>query len=377
MTSQERTRPPRSISLLGLAAMVAALSACGNEGNPTPIGPGPDDPRGVLVLNSTGQTIVGFQVTDGLQAAGNPIDLGAGFDGSSVDATETHAVATVSSFGGSRVLFAQLAGGAVSTVTFPDPEGESANPSRPRFDAAGAAWFAGRGSNAVYAAMPGETEATRITEDVGTFVEAVVPAGDELAAIDANLDDDAGTFAPLGPSRVFVIDAIGALVDTIELPAGALNAIDGVLVDGRLVVLLGGTLDDTFAPNGDGGLVVVDMVDRSSGPFIPLAANGVAIEAGADGLVYLTTTNDFVDTNVVSFDPVSASFVNGPATPIDVRDAGGDPVDCWAATAVEDGRLLCVTFATAEAGRLLLLESDGSAVDELPSGFGSTDLLLR
>lgn len=367
----------RSLAVAGLAGLLVAVAGCEDGGSPLPIAPGPDDSRGVLVLNSTGQTIASFEVSEALEAAGSPIDLGAGFDGSAVDATETHAVATVSAFGGSRVLFVDLAAGGVSTTVFPDPEGESANPSRARFDAAGSAWFAGRGSDAVYTAMPGETEATRVTEEVGTFVEVVVPAGDELLAVDAFIDDDGGTFAPLGPSRVFVIDAIGALVDTIELPDGARNAIDAVLVGGRLVALLGGTLDATFAPVGDGGLVVVDVEDRTAGAFIPFAANGVAIEAGADGLAYVTTTNDFVSTSVLSFDPATASFRDGPTDPVDTRDGAGDPVQCWAATALEDGRLLCVTFATAEAGRLLLLESDGSAIDEAPSGFGSTDLFLR
>ena len=377
MISRVPLATARSLAFAAVAGLLVAVSGCDDGGSPLPIAPGPDDSRGLLVLNSTGQTLASFEVSDTLETAGSPVDLGAGFDGSAVDATETHAVTTVSAFGGSRVLFLDLAAGGVTTVTFPDPEGESANPSRARFDAAGAAWFAGRGSDAVYTAMPGETEATRVTQEVGTFVEVVVPAGDELLAVDAFLDDDGGTFAPLGPSRVFVIDAIGALVETIELPDGARNAIDAVLVDGRLVVLLGGTLDATFAPVGDGGIVVVDVDDRTAGAFIPVAANGVAIEAGADGRVYLTTTNDFVSTSVLSFDPATGAFLAGPSDPVDTRDGGGDPVQCWTATALEDGRLLCVTFATAEAGRLLLLEADGSAIDEIPSGFGSTDLLLR
>lgn len=361
------------VLLLALAAV-----GCDDDGTPTPIGPGPGDSRELLVLNSTGQTIAPFSVNGSLSTDGTPIDLGGAFDGSTVDATETHAVATISSFGGSRVLFAELGSGNVSAVEFPPPEGLAANPSRATFDAAGSAWFAGRGSDAVYTAVPGETTATRTTEDVGTFVEAVVPVGSELAAVDAFIDDDGGTFVPLGPSRVFVIDAIGALIDVIDLPNEARNALGGVAVGGRLVVLLGGTFDQgTFEPQGDGGLVVVDVADRSTGPFVPLDANGVSIEAGEDGLVYVTSTSDFAATDLVSFDPATGSFVAGPQDPIDVRDEAGGDVSCWTATALEDGRLLCATFSVVEAGRLLLLEGDGSAIDEIPSGFGSTDLLLR
>ncbi|MFW6039866.1 MAG: hypothetical protein ACOC9N_02180 [Gemmatimonadota bacterium] len=363
-----------------LFVLLAAVTVgCDDEpGDPTPIEPEPGDSRELLVLNSTGQTIAPFEVNDSLAEDGEPIDLGGAFDGTTVDATETHAVTTISEFGGSRVLFADLESGTVTTVEFLPPEGLSANPSRATFDDAGAAWFAGRGSDVVYTAAPGDATATAVTADVGTFVEAVLPVGSELAAIDAFIDDDGETFAPLGPSRVFVIDAIGALIDEITLPDEARNALGGVVVDGRLVVLLGGTLDpNTFAPMGDGGLVVVDVADRSTGSFVPLEGNGVTIEAGEDGLVYAVTTDDFVATSLVSFDPATGNFVAGPSAPIDVRDGSGADVNCWVATALEDGRLLCATFNSVEEGSLLLLDDDGSAIDEIASGFGSTDILLR
>lgn len=372
-------RPNSTIRSLVLPLLVLLVAACDDEnGTPTPIGPGPGGSEQLLVLNSTGQTIGQYEVDDAIALMQPTIDLGAGFDGVSVDATETHAVTTVSAFGGSRVLFADLGSAVVTAVDFPQPEGQSADPSRATFDAAGSAWFAGRGSDAIYTAAPGDVTATRIATDVGTFIEVVVPIGDELAAVDANIDDDGGTFAPFGPSRVFVLDEIGAVVDEIDLPDGAVNAIDAVAVDGQLVVLLGGTFDPgTFEPAGDGGLVLVDVAARTAGAFLPLEANGVAIEAGRDGLVYVTSTNDFVDISVVSLDPATGSFVAGPAAPIDVRDATGAAVDCWVVTALEDGRLLCATFSVVEAGRLLLLGEDGSALDEVPSGFGTTDLRVR
>lgn len=373
------TLASRTTTLFALGLGLVAGACDDGPGNPLPIGPGSGAEQGVLVLNSSGQTIARFAVGDSIRSDGAPIDLGGAFDGVSVGATATHAVTTVSEFGGSRILFADLESGAVTATEFPEPEAEAANPSRAAFDAAGAAWVAGRRSDAIYTAVPGEVTATRVASDVGPFVEAVLPSGDELLAIDANVDDDGGTYAPLGPSRVFVLDGTtGGVIDTIALPAAALNAIDAVLADGRLVVLLGGTLDPlTFAPTGDGGLVVVDVATRTAGPFQPLAANGVAIEAGADGLVYVTSTNDFVETDLVSFDPSAGSFVAGPGAPLDPRTPGGARIQCWAATALEDGRLLCVTFRVAESGRLYLLEPSGAGLDQQSSGFGSTDLLLR
>lgn len=369
----------RTTTLFALGLLLTSAACDDGPGNPLPIGPGADDAQGVLVLNSSGQTIAAFAVGDSIETDGAPIDLGGAFDGVSVGATETHAVTTVSEFGGSRILFADLETGAVTATEFPEPEAETANPSRAAFDAAGAAWVAGRRSNAIYTAVPGEATASRVASDVGAFVEAVLPIGMELAAVDANVDDDGGTYAPLGPSRVFVLDgSTGSVLDTIQLPAGAVNAIDAVVVGDRLVVLLGGTLDPlTFAPAGDGGLVTVDLTARAAGPFHPLDGNGVAIEAGADGIVYATSTNDFVETDLVSFDPVADGFVAGPSGPLDPRTPGGARIECWAATALEDGRLLCVTFRVAESGRLYLLDANGDGLDQRSSGFGSTDLRLR
>jgi hypothetical protein len=52
-------------------------------------------------------------------------------------------------------------------------------------------------------------------------------------------------------------------------------------------------------------------------------------------------------------------------------------VDCWTATALGDGRVVCATFRTDAPGRLLLLRSGGSALSETPAGFGTTDLGIR
>ncbi len=371
-------RQPSVVPAL-VSITLLTLLACSDDPVSPVTGPGETAvPDGLLVLNSTGQTLAAFEVGETLVSVGVEIDLGAGFDGVSIDAAADHAVTTVSSFGGSRVLFADLTTGVVQTTEFPAPEGLDANPSRPTFDEDGSiAYMAGRGSNTVYAASPGAAVATRMAADVGSFVERVIPIGSRLFALDANIDDDGGTFAPLGPSRIFVIEA-GAITDTINLPPTALNAIDMVRVGDRMVVLLGGTFDPaTFAPNGDGGLVTISLSDFSLGLVHDLEANGVSIESGADGLVYVTGTSDFIRLDAMNFDAAADDFISGPSAPLDIRDASGARVDCWAVTALADGRHVCVTFSFASAGRLILLDSLGEPAGEIPSGFGSTDILVR
>lgn len=375
-----RTTTRTSRAATGTLLLAAAIAACDGEGNPTPIGPGPGEFDEVYVLNSTGQTIASFDVDDAaLSVLDAPIDQGPSFDGAKMDVNDSHAVTTVSSFGGSAVLFSDLETGDVSSVAFPGSQPLLANPGRPTFDGTGVAWFGARGRDAIYSAMPGDAEATLLVEDVGTFVEAVVPVGaGGLAAIDAYIDDAGGTFTPFGPSRVFLLTESGAVLDTLDLPTGALNALDGVLVSGRLIVLLGGTLDPlSFQPRRDGGLVSIDLETRTVGPLVPLNANGVSIEAGADGLVYVTTTTNFVTLRALSFDPGSGDFVAGPDAPLDLRATNGGSLSCWVVTALEDGRMLCASFATVERGRLHLLDEDGAGLDWINSGFGSSDVVLR
>lgn len=356
--------------------LMGLVAACGEDAT------GPGEVGGsALVLNSTGQTLAGF-VVDGeaLRSEGNEIDLGAAFDGDAVDVNGRTAASTLSSFNGSRLLLVDLESGQIETIVFPGSPGLDStlvNPSRPTFATDGTVWVGGRGSDAVYRAESGTGIATRVAEGIGTFVERVIPVGGTLYAIDANIDDDGFTFLPLGPSRVVVLTAAGSQQAVVSLPAGVVGASDAVVTGNHLVVLAGGSFDAAFAPNGDGALVTVALSNLAvSGPF-PLGGNGVSIELGADGLVYATATSDFAAIQTLSFDAGAGRFVRGPANPIEVVDATGDPVSCWTATAVAEDRLLCVTFRFDASGRLLLTRGNGQFLAEVASGFGSTDIQLR
>jgi len=360
--------------VLFLALIV--LAACGDDG---PTGPPAATMYDVLVLNSTGQTLASFLIVgDTIRPAASPADLGAGFDGNAISVSNRYAASSISSFGGSRLTVVDLVSGGIVQATFPGPDAALANPSRATLDAGDTVWVGGRGSDAVYRLNPGASVATLVAAGVGKFVERVVPGEGELYAVDANLDDDGQTWAPLGPGRVFVLTRAGTVLDTIVLPANALNPSDAVLASGRLIVLAGGTFDPlTFAPNGDGAVVTIDPVGRNVISTRQLEANGTSIGLGADGLVYVTSTLDFLSLDVLRFDPGTGSFDRGPSNPIETTDLAGDQVDCWKSTALDDGRVLCATFRTDASGRLLLLTANGDALSETPSGFGSTDIGIR
>ncbi len=254
-----RGRPVRIWFLLPLLAVVGACSDSSTE-------PAAPMSSGVFVLNSTGQTLASFSVLEGLEVGAPPTDLGAGFDGDAFDLTTSFAVTTVSAFGGSRLLFVDLASGDVLTTSFPAPQSDLTNPSAASFDPQGTAWVGGRSSDAIYRAIPGDLTAVRVASGVGTFIERVVPHGDRLYVIDANIDDDAGSYEPLGPGRVVVLSRVGAEEQVIDLPPAALNPTEAVVTEGALLVLASGTFDPTtFLPASDGSLVAVDLATGVGG----------------------------------------------------------------------------------------------------------------
>lgn len=363
----------RAIGTL-LAALPLLVGGCGE----TATGPKVPAVEGIFILNSTGQTLASFDVSAGLEVSGSPVDLGAGFDGEAFDLSSGFAVTTVSSFGGSRILFVDLATGGRLTSRFPAPETDLANPSAASFDGGGTVWVGGRGSDAVYRAGPGDAVAERIAENVGTFIEQVIPVGDLLYVLDANIDDAGGSYRPLGPGRVVVLSRSGVEQAVLDLPAGALNPTEAVVVGETLVVLAAGSFDESsFLPANDGSIVSIDLATGEAGPPLALGSNGVSLELGEDGHVYVTTTSDYAALRLLRFDPVLGSFARGPANPIDIRDPDGASVNCWTATALEDGRIICATFSFVEAGRLVLADAAGGFIDEVPSGFGTTDVATR
>ena len=158
------------------------------------------------------------------------------------------------------------------------------------------------------------------------------------------------------------------------LHALGLQASDAVLSGGRVVVLNAGSLTPSFAPENNGSLTVIDPTTLDvSGPF-PLDGNGVSLEDGADGDVYVTVTSDFLEIRTLRFDTASETFVNGPGNPIETRDASGAAVSCWVATALADGRIVCATFSFEQAGQLYLMAADGASSGVAAGGVGTTDL---
>lgn len=363
------------IAVLSLATTVAA---CGSG----PTGPGGGGGARVWVLNSVGQTLAPFVAGDRLSSGGAPVALPANFDGDAFDLRGSEAVTTVSAFGGSQLLFASLSDGSVSVTGFPGPDSLAArvDPSRASFGPGGDAWLGGRGSNAIYRASPGDQRASLYLANPGDTlfrtITQVLPTADRLYVIDANLDDQ-GDYQPLGPSRVFVVSrgSPPAVERTTTFEAGLVNATSAVLLDGRLFVLAAGSFNPDFTPRGNGHLEVLDAQGLGGVMDYALGGNGVSLEAGADGMLYLTVTDDFVSIRLLRVDPAGTSQSGGTVT-IDARAPSGDPIDCWTATALADGRIVCATFRTDRSGTLYLMGSDGVAVDSAAAGFGSTDLAV-
>lgn len=369
---------------------IACNESVGPNGNGNGNGNGPPIAAQVFVLNSLSKTISRLAVRgDGLESAGSPIVLPANFDGVAIDILDDIWVTTISAAGGSQILFGSFATGVQAVTTFPALDapnipGALADPSKPSLVIVGGnvgALVGARGHNSIYLAFPGSTSAQLLAEAVGEFTERVIPVGGVLLSIDANLDDAGGTFQPLGDPRIGLHQFTdGSFIAEIPL-TGAVNANEALVIGNDVLVLAGGGFGPApdFAPSNDGQLVVASASARLVVSAHPFQGNGISLERGLNGFVYLTRTTGggFGSTDVLSFDSPTRSFERGPSDPIRPRDASGADLNCWAATALLDERLLCITFSAGANGRLALLSGDGAFLDDIPVGQGATDIAVR
>ncbi len=365
---------------------LAVLAGCGGSN-----GTGPDEPDIVTpersefaVLNSISGTLQQFNRIGGeIVPFGPDIQMGAGFTGRTADFIQDLWVTAWDTPEGSNVLFGSFSTDERTTAAFPN--NAIVDPGKPTviFDAGGTvgALIPARALDAVYVAFPGTPMAQIAVEAVGTFVERVIPAGQFLVSVDGNLDDEDGGREPLGPPRIVLHEFIsGSYFDELRLPEGTVGVTEAVVLEDNMLLLAGGGVDPlTSAPQGDGNLVEIDMSARSVQDVNALGGNGISMEAGRDGLVYVVRTKhvEAAETDVLTFSFAVRSWVNGPENPIQPRDRDGSNLSCRVAAGFLDGQILCATYVAAGQGRLVLLSAEGEFIDEAPIGAGTTDILLR
>lgn len=365
------------------AVVAATLVGC----NESTTGNGPAEPveGDIIVLNSLSRTIQQFNLIDGqLAQFEQPIGLPANFDGNALDFVQELFVTTTSAFGGSQIIFGSLSTGEQLITTFPGADPTLADAGRPTLaiDAAGnvIALVPARARDDAYIAFPGQSTAQLLAGGIGEFVERTLPFGEFILAVDANLDDDGGTFQPLGPPRVSLHRFVtGEFFDDVSI-AGSTGATDALLLLDEIVVLSGGGLEPgTFQPEGDGTLVVINVNDRGIQDQLALGGNGLSLEAGRDGLGYIVRTKGAgtFETDVLTFNFSSLTFERGPANPIQPLDSDGSDLTCRVVSALQSGQLLCATFEAGAQGRLVLLTADGAYLHEATIGVGATDMALR
>ena len=376
----------RRRSWIQVGALAVFLAGCGDSN-----GTGPDGPDVVrpeqsefAVLNSISGTLQQFNRIDGeIVPFGRDIQLGADYNGQAADFIQDLWVTAWDTPEGSKILFGSFSTAEQTMAVFPN--NAIADPGKPTviFDAGGTvgALIPARALDAVYVTFPGTPMAQVAVEGVGTFVERVIPAGQFLVSVDGNLDDEDGGREPLGPPRIVLHEFIsGSYFDELRLPESTVGVTEAIVLEDKMLLLAGGGADPlTSAPLGDGNLVEIDMTARAVQDVNSLGGNGISMEAGRDGLVYIVRTKgvDATETDVLTFSFAVRAWVNGPENPIQPRDRDGSNLNCRVAAAFLDGQLLCATYVTAGQGRLVLLSATGEFIDEAPIGAGTTDILLR
>lgn len=369
-----------------MGALAVLLVGCGGSN-----GTGPDDPGGVTpdqsefaVLNSISGTLQQFNRIDGeIVPFGRDIQLGAGFRGQTADFIQDLWVTAWDAPDGSKILFGSFSTDEQTMAVFPN--NAIVDPGKPTviFDAGGTvgALIPARGLDAVFVTFPGTPMAQIAVEGVGTFVERAIPAGEFLVSVDANLDDEEGGREPLGPPRIVLHEFLsGSYFDELRLPESTVGATEAIVLEDRMLLLAGGGVDPlTSAPLGDGNLVEIDMSARSVQEVNAIGGNGISMEAGRNGLVYIVRTKgvDATETDVLTFSFAVRAWMNGPGNPIQPRDRDGSNLSCRVAAAFLDGQILCATYVAAGQGRLVLLSAEGEFIDDTPIGAGTTDILLR
>jgi hypothetical protein len=369
-----------------VAGLVAALAFAASGCNSTAPGgpPAPTDGK-ILVLNSLSKTISQFNVSENeLVAFGNTFTLPANYDGVSFDVLGNLFVSTISAVGGSQVVWGNVETGDLATTGFPGANGALADPGKATLvidvQSQAGALVPARAENAIYVAFPGQPTAALISSDAGEFVERVLPFGDVLFAVDANLDDVGETWAPLGDARMKIFRVSdGAEVDDFEL-TGVKNASEAFFSFEEIFTLAGGTFTPAFKPAGDGNLLVVNAPGRGVVKTLALGGNGLALEPGRNGLAYIVRTNagDFDSTDILTLNLSSSEFVRGPTNAIQPKNSdGSDLKNCRVASSLVDGRILCATFEAGTQGRLVLMDANGNFLDDAPVGAGAVDIFIR
>ncbi len=364
-------------------SLAVATTACNESVGPSD---GPPAKSDIVVLNSLSKTLLQFNlIDDRLVPFGDPIQLGPNYDGVTADFIQDLFVTTTSSFGGSQIIFGAFSTGEMLTGRFPGDDFLSADAGKPTVvvDAAGTvgAFVPARARDEVYIAFPGNAGAILLIQNVGTFVERAIPAGRFIVSIDANLNDDEGTFESLGPPRLVLHDfQTGALFSATSL-TGAVGATEALVVSDEMAFLAGGGFDPvTFAPMGDGRLLKINISDQGVQDNFSIGGNGISFEPGRNGLLYVVRTKgtgDFDDTDVLTFNIFTGDFERGPNNPLQPKDSDGADLGCRVVTAFITGEMLCATFEASSVGRLVLLDSDGMYVHETPIGAGATDIIIR
>ncbi len=357
-------------------ASVACNSSTGPNGN------GGSQAVDVIVLNSLSKTIQKFGISNQtLTLIGPTINLPANFDGVAFDFIQDLFVTTTSSFGGSQIIFGALSTGEQIVTSFPGATASLADAGKPTLvtDAAGTvgALVPARARNSVYIAFPGQATAQLLASDVGEFVERALPFGAFVLTVDANLDDAGGTWEPLGPPRLALHSFItGEFFDEVVMN-GAVGGTEALIFQSNLIFLAGGGLDqNTFLPEGDGALASINVTDRGIRDIFALGGNGLAMEAGRNGLVYIVRSKGAgtLDTDVLTFNFSTRNFERGPSNPIQPKDSDGSNLSCRVVSARLSGQMLCLTFEQSAQGRIVLLDVEGGYIDDAPIGAGATDI---
>jgi hypothetical protein len=368
-----------------LAAGVAMLSACGDDGV---IDPAALTPRGTVVLDGFIQP--GLTLVPDSGASTQRIAFGAPneFDGGSMQVRNDTVVAASSRGAGDLLYIASLQNGTVRRVQMPP----RSNPARARLlSQSGGSALIGvplRDSSSVALASITSTGATTLTRisDLGACPVDVFQFGGDNWVVDANATC-ASNYRPIGAMRLIRIPSAGGARQVIALSALRGSSANVVVQGNVAYISAGGDADFSSFPFRLVAGGAITRVDLSSGTVLgtqpmPAGTFGASMKLGADGRLYVSMFE-----NLSAFTDRTIAYALPGLTPVGTRVAGADwlafrnssnePVTCSSAVADRLGRVHCIQNRTGSATFLMVFAPDGSLVREVSAGQGGVDLRFR
>ncbi len=387
MISQFRARTSvrRRVVAVTSAALLTALTACGDDGinNSTP-----QPPRGIVVLDGFIQPGLTFLGDTGSASSKLTLAPSTEFDAGGFTLLRD-TVLTVSSRGAGDLLYVtDVRTSTTRRIQLPT----RSNPSRARlFSGTGGQTLIGaalRDSSSVALVSftgAGVVTSTRIT-NAGTCPTDLFQFENATWIVDANANCKVN-YAVQGDVRLIRVPNTGTTRDTILLPGLRGSGASAIIDSDVAYINAGGDANFASFPYtliSTGSIAKVDLRGKRvlQSKQMPANTYGAGVKLGLDGFLYVSLYQDLAafTNRIIKVRTADLSIVRSASASADwmtLTGTTGAEVTCSAGQADALGRLHCIQNGTGSVTSLLVFSPAGSEVRRVSANQGGVDMAIR